>query len=124
VLAAGTGPAARLIAARSNGGEHWHLSQPLLLHGATLLSASPGPGGTAVVLSNGHADATTSSTGSWQELPRLPPGTATLAPGPAGGWDALTVHRTRLTIWRLTSGAAAWAAVQTINVPIQFGSSG
>jgi hypothetical protein len=124
VLAAGAGAAARVITARTNGGENWHLSQPLPLHGATLLSASPGPGGAAVVLSNGHADTITSSTGSWQELPRPPPGTATLAPGPAGGWDALAVHRTRLTIWRLAPGAAAWAAAQTINVPIQFGSSG
>ena len=124
VLAAGTGPAARLIAARTNGGENWHLSQPLPLHGATLLSASPGPGGAAIVLSNGHADTITSLTGSWQELPILPPGTATIAPGPAGGWEALAVHRTRLTICRLTPGAAAWTTAQTINVPIQFGSSG
>jgi hypothetical protein len=48
----------------------------------------------------------------------------TLAPGPAGGWDALAVHRTRLTVWQLPRGGAAWAAAQTINVPIEFGSSG
>jgi len=47
-----------------------------------------------------------------------------LALAPAGGWDALAVHRTRLTVWRLPRGGAAWAAAQTINVPIEFGSSG
>ena len=51
----------------------------------------------------------------------LPAATATLAPGPAGGFDALAVPRTTLTIWRLAAGSAT---TQAINVPIQFGSSG
>jgi len=76
------------------------------------------------VLTGSHAQAITGPAGSWRPLPALPSGTATLAPGPAGGWDALAVHRTRLAVWRLPRGGAAWAAAQTINVPIEFGSSG
>jgi hypothetical protein len=125
LLAAGTGSAARLLAAWStNGGARWALSQPLPLGGAALRSASSGPGGTvAVVLTGNHAETITGAAGSWQRLPALPPATATLAPGPGGGWDALAVHRTRLAVWQLAPGGA-WAATQTINVPIEFGSSG
>jgi hypothetical protein len=125
LLAAGTGPAAQLLAAWSTGGAHWSLSQPLPLHGAKLTSASPGPAGSvAIVLSGNHAQAITGPAGAWRPLPALPPGTATLAPEPAGGWDALAVHSTRLTIWQLPPGHTAWAATQTISVFIQFGSSG
>jgi hypothetical protein len=125
LLAAGTGAGARLLAAWSTGGAHWALSPPLPLHGAELTSASFGPGGSvAAVLTGNHARAITGPAGSWRPLPALPPGTATLAPGPAGGWDALAVHSTRLTVWRLPPGHTAWAATQTLSVFIQFGSSG
>ena len=53
-------------------------------------------------------------------------GTVTLAPH---GWarrrapyDALAVAGSRLTVWRLAQGA--WAKVQLITVPIEYGSSG
>ena len=126
LLAAGSGPAARLLAASSTGGDaRWALSKQLPLHSARLSSASFGPGGAvAIVLTGGHAQAITGPAGSWRPLPALPPGTATLAPGPGGGWDALAVHRTRLAVWRLAPGGTAWAATQTISVPIEFGSSG
>ena len=62
--------------------------------------------------------------GPWQPLPALPPGTATLAPVPGGGLDALAVHGARLTVWQLAAGGTSWAGIQTINVPIQYGSSG
>jgi hypothetical protein len=126
LLAAGAGSAAHLLAAWSTGGgNHWTLSPPLPLRGAKVTSASSGPGGTvAVVLTGNHAQAITGPAGAWRRLPSLPPGTATLAPGPAGGWDALAVHGAKLGIWRLPRGGAAWAATQTINVPIVFGSSG
>jgi hypothetical protein len=126
LLAAGTGSAAHLLAAWSTGGgAHWALSPPLPLHGAKLTSASSGPGGTvAVVLGGNRAQAITGPGGAWGPLPALPPGTATLAPGPTSGWDALAVHSTRLTVWRLPPGRTGWAATQTISVFIQFGSSG
>jgi hypothetical protein len=126
LLAVGTGSAAQLLAAWSTGdGTHWALSPPLPLRGAGLTSASSGPGGAvAVMLAGNHAQAITGPAGTWQPLPALPPGTATLAPEPAGGWDALAVHSTRLTVWQLPPGRTAWAVSQTISVFIQFGSSG
>lgn len=126
LLKAGNGPAASVIAAWSvDSGRRWALSPPLPLHGATPSSASFGPAAAAaVVLTGNRARALTGAGAAWRSLPALPPGTATLAPRPAGGFDALAVHRTRLTIWRLRSGAATWHTTQVINVPIQFGSSG
>ena len=41
---------------------------------------------------------------------------------PAGPDDALAVAGSRLTVWRLAQGA--WAKVQQITVPVQYGSSG
>jgi hypothetical protein len=125
LLAAGTGPASSLLAAWSaDGGSHWALSPPLRLNGATPLSASFGPGNTAALVLSGNRGETLAGPGAtWRSLPALPPGTATLAPGPAAGLDALAVDRTRLTVWQLAPGSAAWAKTQTINVPVQFGSS-
>lgn len=126
LLAAGTGRAARLLAAWSrDDGAHWSLSAPFPLNASRVVSASPGPDGSvAVVLSSGRAAAITATTRAWQPLPALPPGTATLAPGTAGGWDALAAHRTTLAIWQAAPGAAAWTSTQVINVPVPFGSSG
>ena len=45
-----------------------------------------------------------------------------LAPGPGGSYDALAAAGSKLTVWRLAQGA--WAKVQLITVPIQYGSSG
>ena len=126
LLAAGTGSAARLLAASSTGsGAHWALSQPLPLHSARLTSASFGPGGAvAIVLTGGRGETIIGAKGAWRPLPALPPGTVTFASGVAYGWDALAVHRTRLAVWRLAPGGATWDATQTINVPVGFGSSG
>ncbi len=125
LLAAGTGPAASLLAAWSaDDGGHWTLSQPLPLHGAPLASASFGPGGTiAVITAASHGEIIAGTGSYWRPLPPLPPGTATLAPGPGGAADALAVHRGTLTIWHLAPGAAAWTQIQVIHVPIQYGSS-
>jgi hypothetical protein len=111
-----------LLAAWSDGG-HWTVSAPLAAAGAEQgVSASGfGPGGSVwVLLGGGRAQVISGPGGSWQALPALPTGTATLAPGP--GYDALAVSGSRLTVWRLAG--TAWAKVQMINVPIQYGSSG
>jgi hypothetical protein len=47
-----------------------------------------------------------------------------LAAGPGGAVDALAVSGGKLTVWRLAAAAAGWSETQTINVPIQYGSSG
>jgi hypothetical protein len=126
VLAVGAGPAARLVVASSgDGGGHWALSPPLRPGGARVRSASFGAGGTvAVVLAGNRALTISGTAGPWVSLPALPPGTATLAPGPAGkGWDALAAHGSRLTVWRLAPGGHAWATAQAVNVRIEYGSS-
>jgi hypothetical protein len=111
LLAAGTGPAGSLLTAwSSDSGSHWALSPPFRLNGATPLSASVGPGDTAAVVLNGNRGETiTGPAAPWRSLPALPPGTATLAPGPAGGLDALAVHSTILAarprIRRMGQGA-------------------
>ncbi len=125
LLTAGTGPAASLLAAWSaDGGGHWTLSPPFSLHGAALTSASFGPGGIVAVITTASRGQIIASAGSsWRSLPALPPGTATLAPGPGGAADALAVNRGTLTVWHLATAATAWTRAQIIKVPIQYGSS-
>jgi hypothetical protein len=126
LLAAGTGRSVSLLAAWSAGStRHWTLSPEFRLNASALTATSFGPAGTAAIMLNGNRGVIITSTATtWRALPELPAGTATLALGPAGGIDALAVHRTRLTIWQLTQGSTAWTATQVITVPIQFGSSG
>jgi hypothetical protein len=82
-----------------------------------------GPGGSVwVLLGGGRAETVAGPGSSWGALPTVPAGAATLAPGPsAGGYDALAVSGSKLTVWRLAG--TAWAKVQVINVPIEYGSS-
>jgi hypothetical protein len=120
LLVAGTS----LLAAWSDGGR-WTVSAPVAAAGDEGLRASGfGPGGSVwVLLGGGRAETIGGPGGSWQALPALPTGTATLAPGSGSfSYDALAVAGSRLTVWRLAAGA--WAKVQVINVPITYGSSG
>ena len=124
LLQAGRGPQASLLAAWSPDGGHWTLSPPLPLHGASPTSASFGPGGTAAIITTANRGQITIGPGSaWLPLPPLPPGTATLAPGPGGAADALAVRGGTLTIWQHAPGSTTWAKIQVINVPIPYGSS-
>jgi hypothetical protein len=124
LLQAGKGPGASLLAAWSADGGHWTLSPPLPLHGDAVTSASFGPDGTAAIITSANLGQIITSAGSsWRPLPALPPGTATLAPGPGGSADALAVHGGTLTIWQLLPGSSTWAKIQVINVPIPYGSS-
>ncbi len=125
LLAAGSGRAASLVAAWSaDNGRHWALSPALALGSADITSASFGTVGTAAVITtSGNAELITGDTSQWHALPALPPGTATLAPGPGGQTDALAVHAATLTVWQLQAGGTTWTKTQTISVPIQYGSS-
>jgi hypothetical protein len=85
-------------------------------------AAGFGTGGSAwLLLSGGRAETVAGPGAGWQALPGVPAGTATLAPGPGTAWDALAVSGSDLAVWRLTRGA--WAQVQLIKVPIEYGSS-
>ena len=117
-----------LLAAWSDGGR-WTVSAPV----AAAAGDEPGDeqgvraagfgadGSLWVLLGGGRAETVSGPGASWQALPSVPAGTATLAPG-SGGYDALAVSGSRLTIWQLTG--AVWAQAQVINVPIEYGSSG
>ena len=108
-----------LLAAWSNG-THWTVSDPVTV-GAVRASGFGTGGSTWLLLSGGRAETIGGTGGSWQALPAVPAGTATLAPGPGGSYDALAVAGSKLTVWRLAKGA--WAQVQRITVPIEYGSS-
>jgi len=101
-------------------GARWTVSDPVAA--GTVRASGFGTGGSAwLLLGGGHAETVAGPGQSWQALPAVPAGTATLAPGPGGSYEALAVAGAKLTVWRLSQGA--WAAVQVIKVPIQYGSS-
>jgi hypothetical protein len=114
-------------------GTRWTVSDPV--SAGTLRATGFGASGSAwVLLGSGRAETIGGPGGSWRALPPAPPGTATLAPPGAavgsatggatgaGSYEALAVSGPRLTVWRLAQ--RAWAKVQLITVPIQYGSSG
>jgi hypothetical protein len=115
-------------------GTRWTVSAPVTaatMTSGTVRALGFGPGGGAwLLLANGRAEAIGGAGASWRALPPVPAGTqvlvpagtATLALGPGGSYDALAVAGSKLTVWRLTRGA--WAKVQVISVPIEYGSSG
>jgi hypothetical protein len=126
-LAATAGGDVALVAAGNSllaawwNGTRWTVSDPLAA--STVRALGFGVGGSAwLLLGDGRAETIGGADGSWQALPPAPPGTATLAPGTGGGYDALAVSGSKLTVWRLAQGA--WAKVQLITVPIVYGSSG
>ena len=125
LLAAGTGPPVRLLAAwTSDGGQHWALS-PVLQAGHAAVSASVGAGGgLGVVLAGKRAEIIAGPGSPWQATPVLPDGrTVTLALPSGGGTAALAAGAGTLTAWQLSGHPAAWVKAQSIRVPIQYGSS-
>jgi hypothetical protein len=103
-------------------GTRWMVSAPVPAAGAIAASGFGAGGSLWVLLSGGRTETISGTGGSWLALRPAPTGTVTLAPGPGGGYDALAVSGSVLTVWRLAS--AAWAKVQVIHVPIEYGSSG
>jgi hypothetical protein len=123
LLTAGTGTGASLLAAWSADGSHWTLSPALPLHGADLASASFGPSSTIAITTTANRGLTITAGASWQPLPSLPPGTATLAPAPGSTTQALAVDRGTLVIWQYTARQATWTKAQVLTVPVPYGSS-
>ena len=147
ILTARSGARISLVAAWSDdGGAHWTLSPALpVAPQAGTASAPPAPtvqsvsiwadGSAGIVLPTSHASG--ASTGiiigwratGWRTLPRLPAGTATLAPGSRGQPQALSASGRTMTALQLTAGSAqkaraVWRLAQTMQVPIPYGSSG
>lgn len=124
----------------------WTAGSPLPLRGDLVATgfASPGPTLTVLVAPGRRrsdlAYRTDPSTGRWDLLPPLPPGTAAVvAPastGPTGSTgstgsnpgrtvtaDALAVHGKRMTEWQLDPPGRTWSKAGTMTVPLQYGSS-
>jgi hypothetical protein len=122
LLAAGSGAATTVVAAWSaDDGARWTTSRPFSVGTAVAGPASFGPDGTvAIILGAGRGETLAGTQPAWRALPA---GTAALAAGPDGGTEALAVHRSVLTVWQLGDGGSTWVKAQTINVPIQYGSS-
>jgi len=106
----------------------WHSSQPLALRPSELvLSCGPAGGGLFALLRSASGAlrlALAQRPGArWRLLPAPPRGTATAAFLPGGGVQALAVAQAKLTVWTLDARRAHWTRAQTMNVPIEYGSS-
>jgi hypothetical protein len=102
----------------------WVASAPLPATGAVTTSGRLASGGAWVLMAGRRAAVIAAPGARWRLLTPVPARTAVLASGPDGAIDALVTSRATATIWRLAPGAAAWSTVQTVKVPIQYGSSG
>jgi len=110
-----------LLAAWS-GASGWTVSAPTAT-GAVVASGF-GPAGSVWALLGGRrAEVISRAGGSWRALAGVPAGTQALAPATGGGYDALAVSGSRLSVWQLTPTTGGWARVQVIDVPIQYGTS-
>jgi hypothetical protein len=107
-------------------GGAWKTSNALSIpSGANIVSVGPASGHSQfVVWSNGRLHAAISGPARWRMLPTLPSGTKTLAFPWVKRVDAMSVDGAKLTDWVLNPTGTAWIARQTINVPIEYGSSG
>jgi hypothetical protein len=84
-------------------------------------------GGFVVLISRpGHGpelDAEAGAGGGWRPLPSPPAQTAAVVVGADGEVDALSEDLVQLTDWRLDAAAGTWSKIETVTVPIEFGSS-
>jgi hypothetical protein len=123
LLRAGAGGDASLLAAWTSDGTRWTVSAPLAVGTGQVAASGTGSGGAAwLLLTDGRAYAVSGPGGAWRRLPSPPPGTAALATGPGDAFEALAAAGGNLTVYRL-SPAVAWDKLQTLSVPIQYGSS-
>jgi hypothetical protein len=127
LVVVGGGGNARLVALWSgNGLRTWTVSAGQSLDGGALLSTGLSPDGGFVIASKG-SDGTVSawtvggSATQWQPLARLPSGTTSVTSTPDGGYDALVPQQSTLEVYGLAS--TGWGRVQSLRVPIQYGSS-
>jgi hypothetical protein len=102
-------------------GARWTVSAPVAA-GRVRAFGFGADGSAWLLLGDGRALSIDGAGRSWEALPSVPAGTQVLAPGAGGGYEALAVRRSSLTVWRLERGA--WVQAQQIRVPIQYGSSG
>jgi hypothetical protein len=125
----GSESAARLVALWGSGapGARWTESEGLPLGGATLRStATTVTGGFLILGSGGSTDrliaaAAEPTTTAWQHLVPPPVGTTSVVATPSGTFDAFLPHHSTLVVEALTG--QSWRRTQSIDVPIEYGSS-
>lgn len=127
LVATGSGHSAEVVLATSADGEApWSVSAPLTTTGRSVESTSVTPtGGMVVVLAGARGSETASvvSTGSsWRALPPLPASTSVVAAEPGGQYEALVGSGSTLDVDALVAGD--WHKRASLDVPIQYGSSG
>ena len=104
------------------------MSPPLTLpSSARIISTGTlGSSGVYVVWRNrGIFAATSGANGRWSVLPKLPDDAETVAlpPGSPSPIDALGGHHSTFVAWRLDQRGSRWQEIETITVPILYGSS-
>ncbi|HEY2312798.1 MAG TPA: hypothetical protein VGH96_04240 [Streptosporangiaceae bacterium] len=131
ILAARTGTGTSLLAAWSaDGGAHWQLSPALPAPmQATTAAGKPSisiwaDGSAGLVLPDGSGAVIGWQSAGWRALPSLPARTATLALGPGGEPQALSVRAGTMTVWQLDAGSSHWSVAQTVGATIPYGTSG
>jgi hypothetical protein len=114
---------------RGGGSGPWKVSSNLAIHSSERIVS------TAINQAGGFLVETTGPTGStrlseiasraanWQTLPSPPVGTKVVVAGTDGAIDALSVNNSKLTDWELSTPNGVWRRRQTIDVPIEYGSS-
>jgi hypothetical protein len=111
------------VAAGSTPSSALPVTGPVTASGELAGSASAAGDGAWVLLPGGRAATIGGPGQQWLLLPPLPAAARVLASGPGGAVDALAVSGTTLTVWRLARAAIVWTKIQTIAVPVQYGSS-
>jgi hypothetical protein len=118
-----------LIGVAGSTAGRWSRSSALpLAPGTRIVSTGVEPGGGFVVLTSRPRggpviDRETGPGGAWRSLPTPPTDTAAVVVGSDGAVDALSEALVQLTDWRLDIAAGTWSKIETVTVPIQFGSS-
>jgi hypothetical protein len=129
IFAARSSKSTQIVAGWSTGASgKWTLSPSLGLDAASdVVASGAGPGDAEFALIRSGTKLVASlidgPTGAWQRIASLPSGTQTVALEPDGTLDALVVHISALTIWHQQHVGSSFTKSQTINVPIQYGSS-
>ena len=114
---------------RGDGSGPWTVSPDLAIHSSErIVSTAINQGGGFLVETTGPTGSTrlseiASPAANWQMLPSPPVGTKAVVAGTDGAVDALSVNNSKLTDWELSTPNGVWRRRQTIDVPIEYGSS-
>jgi hypothetical protein len=126
LVSSGTAGSRTLYALFSDDGlRTWTVSAGLSLDRASLTSIGITADGGVIVSTGGGGDRSASvvgpSGGRWQPLAAPPAGTSAVVGGPGGTFEALMADQSTLAVEAL--GAGGWHRVESLSVPIQYGSS-